>query len=497
MSDPNPAAPAIKVGEQVLAGIKAILAFDVQALATAIGTWDTARQVIRTVATGVAGAAMQGTMNAVMAKYKDVPLSPAVLADMEIRNIGGTFDKVAEAAYSGIDENRFNLLVQDTGESYGIDQALGLWWRGLNLPSIEANPGGTTVGSYAYSGGPMRTDLGITPDELDTVIYYSRVRDQFIGDLKLLAQRTMSEADAIGTAVKGRLSPADAKQLFVAAGGIEDQFELLYESAGDSVGVVHAVELEAHGLITPDELQQVIYQSRVNPRFYDIALKANVRWLPPYQIKAAVSAGTIDTATAMTWLMEQGYPKDQAAAFAAASGAGTIAKPKAETEAMILDDYEAQIITETEATDALKSLGYEATAIPFILDYLVAKRVLTLRTAAINRVRTAYVEHLVDDVWVRTELAKLGLPEPAIAQSLTTWQIEQATNVKRLTAAQVGKLAEDGVIGAGDAIARWVQMGYSTEEAQLLTYIYEPGSKAAPGTVPKVTTLPPTPLTGA
>ncbi len=497
MTDTNPAAPAIKVGEQVLSGIKAILAFDVQALATAIGVWDTARQVIRTVATGVAGAAMQGTMNKVMAKYQEVPLSPAVLADMEIRNIGGDFDKVTEAAYSGIDPTRFDLLVKDTGESYGIDQALGLWWRGTHLPTIVANDQASApAGTYAYSAGAL-APLGISETELDTVIYYSRVRDQFIPDLKLLAQRTMSEADAINTAVKGRMSPDDAKALFVAAGGIEDQFEIMYESAGDSVGVVHAVELEAHGLITPDELQQVIYQSRVNPRFYDIALQANVRWLPPYQIKAAVAAGTIDTATAMTWLMEQGYPKDQAAAFAAASGAGTIAKPKAETEAMILDDYEAQIITETQATDALRSLGYEATAIPFILDYLVARRVLSLRNAAINRVRTAYVEHLVDDVWVRTELAKLGLPEPAIAQSLTTWGIEQATNVKRLSAAQVGKLAEDGVIAAADAIARWVQMGYSSEEATLLTYIYVPGSKAAPGTTPAVTTLPPSPLTGA
>ena len=160
---------------------------------------------------------------------------------------------------------------------------------------------------------------------------------------------------------------------------------------------------------------------------------------------------------------------------------------------MILDDYEAQIITETEATDALKSLGYEAVAVPFILDNVVAKRVLTLRNAAINRVRTAYVEHLITDVVVRTDLSQLGLPEPAIAQSLITWKIEQQTNVKRLSAAQVGKLTEDGYLSADDAVARWTQMGYASEEAQLLLLIYVPASKTLPGATPvtPVTVLPP------
>ena len=489
MSDPAPG--AISIGEQILAGMKAIVAFDVQALATVIGTWETARQVIRTVATGVAGAAMQSTMNTVAAKYKDVPLSPAVLADMEIRNIGGTFDKVQEAAYSGLDETRFNLMVEDTGESYGIDQALGLWWRGLHLESLVANPDTAAGAIYPYTASGTLDPLGIPEAELDKVIYYSRVRDEFIPDLKLLAQRTMSQADAINMAVKGRVDPTTARMLFVAAGGIEDQFDALYESAGDSVGVVHAVELEAHGMISADELQQVIYQSRINPRFYNTALLANVKWLPPYQIKAAVAAGTIDTATAMQWLMEQGYPEDQATAFAVASGAGTIAKPKAETEAMILDDFEAQILTETEATTALRSLGYEAGAIPYILEYVLARRLLTLRNTAMTRIRTAYVTSLVTEDWARTELAKIGIPEAAIAASFVTWDIEKATDIKRLSAAQVGKLAEDGVITADNAVARWVQMGYAPDEAQLLLYVYPAGSKAVTGTKPSVGTLPP------
>lgn len=437
---------------------KAIVRLDVEGLATALAVFTTARQAIRTVATGVAGAAMQGTMNAVAAKYQDVPLTPAVLADMAIRNIGENFDKVQEAAYNGIDEERFNLLVEDTGESYGVDQALSLWWRGKFLGA----------------------DYGIDEAELDKVIYYSRVRDQFIPDLKLLAQRTMSPADAINAVVKGRLTEDEGKVYFQAAGGMIDQWDALYQSSGDSVGVSHAVELHAHGMITDAELQDVIYQSRINPRFYDIALMANAKWLPPYQIEKAVAAGVIDPATAMQWLIEQGYPEDQAVAFAATGGNGTIAKPKAETEAMILDDFEAQIITEDEATGALKSLGYKADAIPFILDYLVAKRVITMRNAAVTRLREAFVNRDMTEAQVTPELVALGIPTAAIDQMMTAWTIEQMTHIKRLSAAQVGKLVEDGVLTTPDALARWVQMGYDPVDAQLLLSIYAPGSKAPP-----------------
>ena len=438
--------------------LKAILTLDVEALATALSVFTTARQAVRTVATGVAGAAMQQTMNEVAAKYQQVPLTPAVLADMEIRNIGGSFDKVREASYNGIDAERFGLLVEDTGESYGIDQALGLWWRGQFLGA----------------------DYGISETELDTVIYYSRVRDQFIPDLKLLAQHSMSPADAINAVVKGRLTEDEGRTFFQAAGGMLDQWDALYQSSGDSVGVSHAVELHAHGMISDAELQDVIYQSRINPRFYDVALMANAKWLPPYQIEKAVAAGVIQPATAMQWLIEQGYPEDQAVAFAATGGNGTIAKPKAETEAMILDDFEAQIITETQATDALHSLGYKAESIPFILDYLIAKRVITMRNAAVTRLREAFINRDMTEAQVTPELVALGIPTAAIEQMMTAWTIEQMTHIKRLSAAQVGKLAEDGVLTGDQALARWVQMGYDPVDAQLLTSIYAPGSKAPP-----------------
>ena len=389
---------------------------------------------------------------------------------MSVRNIDPGFDLPTKASLSGINAERFAGLVLDTGESYGIDEAVRLWKRGSVLGA----------------------QYGIDEAELDKVIYYSRVRDQFIPDLKLLAYETMSTADAIDTVVKGHATSAQAAQWFKAAGGMPEQFDVLVASSGDSIGVEKAVELYAHGLITSDQLQAVVAQSRINPEFYDVVGLTNAKWLAPYQLEKVVAAGVVDANTATQWLVEDGYPLDQASAFIGTAMAGTVASVKAETSGMVIADYQAQIITEADATTALEALGYTAASIPLILDATVARRVIAMRNSAITRVRQAYIVYNITEAQVQTDLAALGVPSAAIAQFLTAWTIEQQTEVKRLSAAQVGKFAEDGVIDGNAAVNRWVQMGYAPSEAELLLYIYQPAAGSSglgllsidPGTLP-------------
>src|SRR5882672_1824250 len=107
----------MSIGEDILGALNALVSGEVEVLAKIVATWDTARQSIRTIATGVSEAAMQGVMNKVMAKYQDGPLSPAVLADMRIRHIDPGFSLEPEASYSGLNAQRFAGLVLDTGES--------------------------------------------------------------------------------------------------------------------------------------------------------------------------------------------------------------------------------------------------------------------------------------------------------------------------------------------------------------------------------------------
>ena len=78
---------ADSLGHTILNAWESAIQGSVEVLTGAIGLVTTARQSIRTVASLVAQAASQSTLNTVMSQFQDVPISPAVLADAVIRNL--------------------------------------------------------------------------------------------------------------------------------------------------------------------------------------------------------------------------------------------------------------------------------------------------------------------------------------------------------------------------------------------------------------------------
>jgi hypothetical protein len=491
--------------------VKSVVGLTAEGLAQAIGLITAAREAIRVVAAGVATAATLKTVTAANAKYQGAPLTPADLADMIVRNIlpdstgaaglseagypapymgqvnGGSASN--EAMLSGLTPERFKALVYQSGESYGIMDALRLWNRGQYLYQLQQTAQYKT-GTPLYGQGPsMADEYGITEAELDRVIAHSRVRPQFTDDLKKLAQNSVSPADAVEMAVKQVVGPNEAKALYGAAGGIPEQFDALVDAAGDSAGVEKAVELYCHGVLTKAQLTQIVAMSRLNPRFYYLTeanpddgnrVPLNYRWLDPYQISEAAKAGTITAKQALDWLLQSGYPPEQAQAFATTVAAGTVSKQKEESLTMVLDEYQAGILDEAKATTAITALGYEANAVPYLLDYALAKATLAARNSALAKVRAAYLVGEVANDQATHDLSQLGLPQPAINTYLADWAVERATPRRTLTEAQIGKLLGEGYISEATALAKWEGLGLSAGDAALLLMIYPAPAAGAP-----------------
>lgn len=499
MSEPQPTT----LGGALLFELKALATSDATALAKIVGMWTAARAAVSTLASGIAAAATQKAVNEALAKYQDVPISVAALSDMVVRNVlpgpgvppanarvGSVdgHDATAEAALSGVSAERFNALVLDNGESYGILDALRMYNRGVLMPSLVPGPAYET-GTPLYEAGPnLAAQYGISYDELLKVVHYSRVRDEFVPDFLKLAKNTLSPADAVELAVKQVVHQDVARSLFEAAGGVGEQFDALVDAAGDSLGVEKAAELFSHGVITEGELLQILGLSRVNKRFYRYLLPDGKnpppvmrKWLPIYELRVALETGMIDQATAMTWMHQEGYDAEQSSLFLAASSVGALRNPKSETEAIILAEYEANMITEEQATTALTNLGYLATSIPFILQYVQAKRIVSARTSAITRVRAGYLLNLVTSDQATTDLSQLGLPQPAITALLEDWTVERDVPHTALTTAEIGKLVKDGAMDVATGERYWSMRGYTPADIQWLLVIYPPPAPPPPG----------------
>ena len=493
--------------------LQSFAVLDPDALAKAWGLWTAARAAVSTVASGVASAAVGETIYKAQAQYMPNPLTPAVLADMVVRNIvpdstgttgtpppgwpeprmpGGVSGNSAteEAALSGLNGNRFAALAYATGESYGIVDALKMWDRGNYLHAANPGPNYSTGTPLYIAGGSQATLYGITEAELDTVIAYSRVRDEFIPDLKKSAKSTVSGADAVEIAVKQIMSVGDATNLYAAAGGMPEQFQMLVDSAGDSAGVEKAAELYAHGVITYGQLEQVVAMSRMNHRFYYLAgigpngpttdepyqAPFNMKWLPPFEIKEAATAGVVTKEQATTWMLQQGYPADQAAAFAGTITGTSVAAVKHETEAMVLTELTAGMITQGDATTALTNLGYASDAIPFLLQYAQARATITARNSALSRVRAGYLASVVTADQATASLSKVGVPQATIQTFLADWNAEKAVPHTALTVAEIGKLLKENIISTDTASSLWQMKGYSVTDVGYLFSLYPPPS---------------------
>lgn len=488
--------------DTIVNAIKGFVSLDAEVTASVLGLWTAARAAVSTVAGGIAEVVTYQTIRDTQAKYLDKQLTPAVLADMAVRNIiasqGGSsgtpilsnidgHDIYAEAAFSGIDLERMNALILDTGESYGILDALRLYNRGTSMPVLSQANGYPNVLPLYASSGDQATEYGITQAELDKVIHYSRVRDEFIPDLLKLARNTLTPADAVEMALKSVVSDTDAKALFVAGGGVPEQFDALLDGAGDAIGVEKAVELYAHGTISEDTLNAVVHMSRMNRRFYPLAQPAadgtiplNHRWLPPFEIKEAATAGTITHAQALKWLQQAGYPDDQAAAFAGTITGPAVTKAKQETESMVLEEYTAGLITQSDMETALTNLGYTQASIPFLTQYATAKRMVAARNTALSRVRQGFLAGLTTVDQATNEMSQIGIGATAIQSYIADWQAELAIPHTALSIAEIGWFVEHAVLTPDEATPLYKMRGLTDADVALMMKRYPPPAPTPP-----------------
>lgn len=366
-------------------------------------------------------------------------LLPPDLADMVERNVVDFESAACEAAGSGINRERFKKLVDNTGEPYGLIEAIALWRRGK---------------------------IGI--ERLYEIVAYSRVKTKYFTDLLQLSYEPMSPADVIEARLKNVIKDdTEAKKKFAIGGGDLEDYQIALDATGNAIGVEQAANLRNHGLIDDQQFEAVILHSRINPTFEPMAQLLRHRWLSPFQIHQALVAGTIDSATATSWLEQDGYSPDQAHAFATAAGTAKPAKAKEETESQILELYQTGFLPHDDAIKALNNLGYSDAITTYLLDLTDAKRIAASTNAAVTRLRTAFLARRVDLTTVKADLKALGVQAFAIEEMTEAWQVELSTNFKELTAAQWAALVKDGLVRQDYVLTQLQLMGYTAEGAAL------------------------------
>lgn len=394
----------------------------------------------------------------------NVPLTPDALAVAVQRGhmVQGT--AASEAQKSGINNDNFQTLVNNTGIPPGPQQLAEALRRGF-IPEGEA---GSAFPSYL--GGIAQGDI----------------RNEWATVIKQLDAALPSMLEAVTAAVRNIMTFADAKTLFAQLGGDDTFFQLLYDNAGEGPSPLEAATAANRGIVSWDgtgpesvSFQQAVSESRFKNKWLPVYRSLARYFPPPRTITAMWREGSLDTAKATQFLQFYGVAADDVPLYLTQSKKSAVPTAHAATESEILALYEENAITSAEATDMLKSHGYTEQDIPILLEYGDLQVHKRQEAAVITPVHNLYKKGRMDYNTAKTVLTNNLVPEARADYLLTIWELERSAGTKDLTTKEVFDAVGAQVFTASDALNYLMGMGYSPNDAAVLMAINLGSDQAA------------------
>lgn len=399
------------------------------------------------------------------------PLSVADAADAVVRGFLSTSAGQGFAAKAGVGVDDFTTLVRLAGDAPSTTDLIEAYRRKL-IPLDGGSPDSVGVLQGIAEGA---------------------LADKWIPMIQGLGDLPIGVADAVDAYVEGQISLADAQQIAYVNGVSADNFQILVNTRGNPPDPTQLAEMVYRGVIPtdgtgPDVLSfvQGISEGATKDKWIP-ALKQMLRVLPPVStVEALQRAGTITSAQALGYYADLGVDSDTAALYVQQASATKTTTHKQVAQSDVITLYQAGAIDAPTATGMLEALGYESNEAAEILSIYDFHRAVAAIDQAISKVQSYYVARKISATDTVNALNQLGVPPAQQQQLVEIWNIEQSSDVKLLTAAQIVDAWYYLVISQDVATAELQGIGYTAQDAYiLLSNKYQgplPNTPVPPGT---------------
>jgi len=367
---------------------------------------------------------------------------PISVADAALAVLRGNMTQAAGekvAAENGIDAAGFAILIGNTGEPPGLQELLEGFRRGF-----------------------------IDQATLERGIRESRYRNEWIPLLEKLRYSPMSVSDAARATVQNQMDIAAARSIADQNGLEPGHFDILVNTEGNPLSRTEMADLYNRGLATEAQFKQAIRESRYKNKYVDLAFNLT-QVIPPVEtVTRALRYGSITHDQAARIVSMHGYSaQDTAVIIAAGSGERTqVFKDRMITATAAL--YEQGIISQSDLTHAVTSLGFTGDEATFIIKSADFHREARMTGAVVSVIRSKYVGRHIYKNTASGLLDQAGIPAEQRDALLKEWDIERTAAVRLLTPAQIVKGVKLELITPDDALARLTEQGYSETDAELL-----------------------------
>lgn len=187
--------------------------------------------------------------------------------------------------------------------------------------------------------------------------------------------------------------------------------------------------------------------------------------------------GLIDDSTAVAWLEGIGYKHEVAEMFLTLWKMQLEPDQREATRSMIIQAFRYGLLDYQQALNMLKEIGYSEDAARLVLDIEVAREYSDLRNEEAENILLAFRYGLISEDEARQQLVELGLHPARVEVLLDREKIRRARprEPRRVTASQVLRAYQRGIIPA-DVAEQWlIELGYTVEkDRKLLLALYSP-----------------------
>jgi hypothetical protein len=373
------------------------------------------------------------------AQLVHIALSPADAALAVLRGNMPYGEAVAVAAEYGLTQSDFDIMVGNTGEPPGPEQLL------------EANRRGFIDKARLAQG-----------------IAESRIRNDWLDVMEQLAFSPMSTADAVNAVVQNHLTTEQAAAIASQNGLEPGAFQTLVDTAGEPLSRTEMEQLFNRGLVTEAQVNQALDESRLKPKYNQLAFELHTRLLQPSELADMVMWGAISHADGVAEAMKLGYDNKGATGLIDSAVNKKLESDRLTVIRAIEVLYQDNAISETDAHAQMARLGFSESEVSFKLQAAELKRHTRLINTGLTAIRSKFIAHHIDKLGASNAIDAMGIPHQQRDAMLQLWTIEQSANVAQLTEAQIIKALKNQTITVEDAKQRLLNKGYRPEDVTIL-----------------------------
>lgn len=403
----------------------------------------TALFAIKGIIDGFVSAALQpfvaDVSNTSWSNFPNQILSPDVVALAELRDNLSGIDPLKESSMSGLTEQRYQVVLGNTGEPPGLEQLLALFRRGE-----------------------------LSEADLDKGIRQSRVRNEWIPAVHRMRFVAPSPAEVIRGYVQNHLDEARARDLFGQGGGRPEDFEWEYETAGRPPGAGEMLQLLNRGIVSEATVREAIRESDIKNKYVDDIIAMRVYLPPPRSVVAMVRQGAITDDHARELLADHGVQPQDIEDYIRSAHSTRASAHKDLSVGEVRTLYVDRLLTRAEAQAALERLTYPPEVAKLILEGADFAREQKYRTALISHTHTLFVRQRLAQSEAVTALDRAGVDPNERDALLGLWELERTENVRLLSKAEVQGAVRRGLRTTAWARTRLLELGYAEADLDVV-----------------------------